>query len=372
MQNFIFVGHYWGDKKYADLAHRWKHSLSSLKIPYDVVHVHNPPSYQYAINNKPRLILSMLNKYKNKGFKGLVYMDIDMKVNKYPHIFKNDENYDFMAFNWNYDPKVTLNNAVDPYILELPGGLMYFAINELCINVVKKWMYSVENKNKLRADDRVLAMVFYENSYVDKLRVNWLPVEYFHISELFETSGKNSTIIHDMPLTSEEQAYQRTGVIRNRVPPSYKIHKSVRNKTNYSLLSNMYPQLKNRLIKHGFHMENLNKIKKSKQNFIAYLNTTVTPSEMIDALYKNMIICIQNYEKKPKRKDFDIYCPTYNKKTHKFNYIPSRICIYLKNTDVVSTILKKWSTSRDLSIKGLYDVLNSNASYILQSRICTS
>ena len=57
----------------------------------------------------------------------VVYIDIDMKLHKSPLLFtETNGHYDFMAFNWNSEPRVS--SDFDWLTMETSGGIFYFIL----------------------------------------------------------------------------------------------------------------------------------------------------------------------------------------------------------------------------------------------------
>jgi hypothetical protein len=181
--------------------------------------------YQLAINAKPLFIKKALELC---GGRGVVYIDGDMTVNQYPHIF-DMEGYDFMSRHWNIDPrsskKYKTNQCIDMTIFETSGGIMYFNYTVGSFGLLDKWIYHTFYKtNAGKADDRILSLIFGNKQYTYNLRVFFLPVEYLWLTDLYEQylERDNSTIMIEHPacLTTEEMA-QEQGAANNREPKLY-------------------------------------------------------------------------------------------------------------------------------------------------------
>ena len=93
-------------QKFQDMISKWenecgKHNCNYLQIEYP--DFTGPGGYQRAINAKPLFIRHALNLCDNRS---VLYIDGDMFIRKYPHIFDMD-NVDFMARGWNVDPRAS-------------------------------------------------------------------------------------------------------------------------------------------------------------------------------------------------------------------------------------------------------------------------
>lgn len=98
-------GYEWKDPiKYEEMIENWKQTCVRNKCNY-LVEEYNEFSksreYQAAINAKPLFIAAAL---KACGHRGVLYIDGDMTINKFPSIFEMP-GVDFMARGWNTDPR---------------------------------------------------------------------------------------------------------------------------------------------------------------------------------------------------------------------------------------------------------------------------
>ena len=266
---WVLATYYWGhDVKgskgltYGQLSKRWKSNATKHGVEHVCIYMpqlERPGGYQLAINYKPKFIKKMLDSFPGKS---VVYMDLDMVLKKYPQIFDNPYGSDFMAFNWNYDPAVVLDNIVDPYILETAGGLMYFANTKRSHMLLDLWSNALNKQvHSVQADDRVLALQIYKNNIIQQLRCHWLPVRYFYIPQThghLELS-RRAVIVHDHDITEEENAHLR-GAAENRIPSGFNLNKRVKNqkhKSMYIPLTTQEKDLTQRLSAHGFNMKKL-------------------------------------------------------------------------------------------------------------------
>ena len=259
---YVLVNYYWGNNilsnngmTFGQLAQRWKRNADKLNIPHHIVHLSKlNGKYQRGINYKATFIKQMMKKFPNHA---IVWSDVDMVFQKYPSLFENPYNADFMAFNWNYDPAVVSNNAVDPYILETNAEIWYFSNNSRIHKFLDIWEQALNSKAySMRADDRVLALIFHKFDMDKYLRCHWLPVEYLYIPQYFShlRLGKKAVIIHDSDLTTEDDAFKK-GAAKNRIPTDYRLQHRVRDRKSQNMHTFISPHekpLMNRMKKYGF------------------------------------------------------------------------------------------------------------------------
>ena len=377
MRDFIFVSYYWGDEKYKRFAQRFVQSCKHHKVPVFVKHMPQFDAvYQKGINYKPQFIMSMIKKYR-KTYKAVIYMDIDMILKKYPKLFHS--NSDFMCFNWNYDPRIIANGCIDMYTLETAGGLMYFACNDVALQLLAMWKRALHSKaHMLQADDRVLAMVFASHNMTNSMRVQWLPVEYFYIPQYMSHAKVQPVIVHDQDITPEELATQR-GASANRIPQNYKVQYSVRNKTNRMLMSSNNSHnkpLEKSLQKHGFRFESMYRLPNvgnttcTTTGNLCFDPSTANATEILEVWKKHIHNC-DIYIAKEHFKvnvDADIASNKFDITKRKLFY-SKNIKLYLKRNETNYAMVYNWSKYNDTSVNGLVEVFNKNAGYLLQNRV---
>lgn len=196
-----------------------------------------PGGYQLAINAKPLFIKKVLDTLTEIGRDDIavVYIDGDMTVNKYPHIF-DIENVDFMCRGWNMDPRGGGDYIdyplFDPYTFETSGGIMYFANNIYAKEILDLWSkWSSLKKFEGKADDRILSMLINSKRLYVDYNILQLPIEYLWLTSAYEPkkggyisnkhfNRKNILIEHPACLTLEEVAREQ-GAAANRDPPYY-------------------------------------------------------------------------------------------------------------------------------------------------------
>lgn len=190
--------------------------------------------YQLAINAKPLFIKKMLELC---GTRAVLYIDGDMNIRKYPHIF-DMQDVDFMARGWWVDPRSSwkLDKSImfDPYLFETSGGTMWFAQTVESNRLILDWVAeSAKSYQQGKADDRVLSLVFNTKKYLCNMKIIQLPIEYLWLSLDFDDrlmehqydynkQNMESSIFIDHPecLTSEETA-EGSGASDDRTPKFY-------------------------------------------------------------------------------------------------------------------------------------------------------
>jgi hypothetical protein len=232
--------------KYEEMMEIWKENCKKANVNYMAVEYPQfavKGGYQFAINAKPYFIRKALEVC---GGRSVVYIDGDMNVLKYPHIF-DMKNVDFMARGWNMDPRSKWNYedapAVDYYVFETSGGIMFFADTIQAKNLLKLWIAATEHPSMWsKADDRILSWIF--NNFRAYLPVNFiqLPIEYLYLSLSYDRyldkrfhihkNGRkiqkgpadyDAQIFIDHPqcLTPEETAMEASKAATNRQPEFY-------------------------------------------------------------------------------------------------------------------------------------------------------
>jgi hypothetical protein len=198
-----------------------------------------PGGYQLAINAKPlfiKKVLDTLAKSDNKDL-AVLYIDGDMTINKYPHIFDMD-NVDFMCRGWNIDPRGGSNYKTyptfDPFTFETSGGIMYFANNIYAKKILDLWTnWTSLKKFEGKADDRILSMLINSKKLYIDYNILQLPIEYLWLTEAYTPTDKTLKYLdikdfryksilveHPACLTLEEVARDQ-GAAQNREPKYY-------------------------------------------------------------------------------------------------------------------------------------------------------
>lgn len=218
--------------KFEKMIKKWKKSCRKAGCNYLVQEYPEfavKGGYQYAINAKPLFIKKALESCDGRA---VVYIDGDMTVNRYPHLF-DISNIDFMARGWNIDPRgnvkyLSIAPCFDPYIFETSGGIMYFGYTNKAFDLLDTWhLLSSKEMNKGKADDRILSMIFNMKKTSYNINIMQLPIEYLWLTDIYSSFirpnhyDKNEIVFeHPACLTGEEKA-QEQGAAKNRQPRFY-------------------------------------------------------------------------------------------------------------------------------------------------------
>jgi hypothetical protein len=182
--------------------------------------------YQHAINFKPYFINLALKACYPRG---VLYIDGDMIIKKYPGIFDTKE-VDYMARGWNTDPRVAPwgEPCFDPYTFETSGGTMFFGNTYYGRSLLDFWEKAVL-KYPGKADDRVLAFTIMKEHLLTRLSTIQVPMEYLWMTLDYDNIfkkypndvNKNGiSITHPECLTGEDRA-SAEGAASNRYPRAY-------------------------------------------------------------------------------------------------------------------------------------------------------
>jgi hypothetical protein len=192
--------------------------------------------YQMAINAKPLFIKKSLELCQDKG-RGVLYIDGDMYIRKYPMIF-DLRDVDFMARGWWIDPRSSwkMNESItyDPYTFETSGGTMFFSQSHESRILIDEWIdASAKPYNQGKADDRILSLIFNTKKFLCNMKIIQLPIEYLWLSldydermldnvYDYDEALMRETIIIEHPecLTSEDTA-SGAGASSDRTPKFY-------------------------------------------------------------------------------------------------------------------------------------------------------
>lgn len=374
MTNFVLVSYYWGDKKYQDFARRFRKRCKELNIPYFIKYMPRfNGKYQEGINYKPSFILSMLDKYPKKN---IVYLDIDIYINRYPKLFRSSC-ADFMCFNWNFDPSVTVDHKIDPYTIETAGGIFYFANNKYSRYLLNLWKNALSLKTyKYSADDRVLAMQIHKNNIVDKLRIQYIPTEYLYIPQYFSKLklGKTAVFIHDQNITSEEEARLQEKTKSSRIPSSYNLHKITKDHSSKNILDQGYSKLNSRLKKSGFTFKTLYSKDNENYNceskgFTFFDSKTVTADDILKLWNSHQSKCDVLIANKFTKTSCTGDIGTNSYKNHQIKFDTQHTKLFLRKSRLNYNLIYEWSKSEEKKFRGLINVFNNNVSYSLQNRI---
>ena len=216
-------------RTYDQMIQEWEEALRRVNCNFlsQEIPITDRTMYQYAINLKPFFIKKCLDVCEGRG---VLYIDGDMFINKYPAIF-DIPNVDFMARGWGIDPrsskKYKRSVCFDPYIFETSGGSMFYADTKRSRDILDDWIkICAEDENDKKAEDRLLSMVVTENQYTFSSNIIQLPIEYLWLTDSFtfqdpaDAKKEDAIIEHPACLTGEERANDTSGST-SREPPRY-------------------------------------------------------------------------------------------------------------------------------------------------------
>jgi hypothetical protein len=219
-------------EKYGDGTNRLIEYCEKLKINYYVEYYEAIQGYQELINYKPKFILNTIIKLENYG---VLYIDGDMYIDKYPAIF-DQQQIDCMFYNWSMNEELVLTHkspkqiCVNMFITAVSGGIMFFNCTSAALNILNLWIIISAN-NPGKADDRLLDVVFNITDTIQSARCYWLPIRFLYItdkynsnSKIFEKLGDYKMVVHPEDITSEEFA-SGMGASSNRYPVDYYYNK---------------------------------------------------------------------------------------------------------------------------------------------------
>lgn len=209
---------------YDQMIHNWEQKCIAANCNYMAIEYPEfakQGGYQMAINAKPLFIQKALQSCDGRA---VVYIDGDMTMNRYPHIFDMDD-IDFMARGWHMDPRASWSYlthiTVDPYVFETSGGIMYFSNSLESHNLLQGWIQeSGKPHQQGKADDRIISLIFNTKRLLAPMKIIQLPIEYLWLSmsydEYVEHMDRDEIYVeHPECLTSEDTATS-SGASSNR------------------------------------------------------------------------------------------------------------------------------------------------------------
>jgi hypothetical protein len=223
--------------KFEQMIDKWENACRIMNCNFlsvEYPEFAQPGGYQMAINAKPLFIKKALELCGNRG---VLYIDGDMYIRKYPGIF-DMKDVDFMARGWWIDPrsswKMDESITYDPYTFETSGGTMFFSQSHESKILADKWITeSAKPYNVGKADDRILSLIFNTNKFLCNMKIIQLPIEYLWLTldyderllELlydYDVTRMTETIFIEHPecLTSEDTA-AGAGASNDRTPKFY-------------------------------------------------------------------------------------------------------------------------------------------------------
>jgi hypothetical protein len=222
--------------QYEEMITKWENECRRYNCNYMAVEYPEfarPGGYQLAINAKPLFIKKALELC---GPLNVIYIDGDMFIRKYPHIF-DLKDVDFMARGWWIDPRssyqVEDSITYDPYTFETSGGTMFFSQSKMAKLLIDTWIQEAEKPHQQgKADDRVLSLIFNTRKYLLDMKIIQLPIEYLWLTLDYDQrltdavfydyiKLRNAIFIeHPECLTTEDTA-SGSGASSDRTPKFY-------------------------------------------------------------------------------------------------------------------------------------------------------
>jgi len=259
---------------YDKMITRWEDSCIKNKCNYMAIEYPEYAKkgmYQAAINFKSQFILIALNACKPRS---VLYLDGDMLIKKYPHIF-DMKNVDFMARGWNADARDAPTHLdrllFDPYVFETGGAVMYFSNTEQSKDLLVIWD-KFNQKNIGKSDDRNLSYIFNVKKKLLDCRIVQLPIEYLWLTLAYQKDfpqlkSLKKILEHPDCLTEEDMA-SSLGSDKNRLPRNYK--RNVENKVNNDDIYSRYDIPRNKIFFEYIFFESINAMKEL-QDYITSL-----------------------------------------------------------------------------------------------------
>ena len=176
--------------KFEDMIENWKKACTKANCNYLAIEYPEfavKGGYQLAINAKPLFIKRALELCDGRG---VVYIDGDMVVHKYPYIF-DMKDYDYMARHWNIDPRSTRHYnklaCFDLTTFETSGGIMYFNNTYNANLLLDKWISYTFNKRLAgKADDRIISLIISANKkFLFNVKMLFLPIEFLWLTDKY-------------------------------------------------------------------------------------------------------------------------------------------------------------------------------------------
>jgi hypothetical protein len=222
---------------YDKMIDKWEQECAKFKCNHMAVEYPEftkPGGYQLAINAKPLFIQKAL---ESCGHRSVLYIDGDMFIRKYPHLF-DLQDVDFMARGWLIDPrsswKMEESITYDPYTFETSGGTMFFSQSMEAKQLINKWVEISGKSYQIgKADDRILSLVFNTYKFLCAMKIIQLPIEYLWLTLDYDermldaiydgdkyAMAQSILIEHSECLTSEDTA-TGSGAASDRTPKFY-------------------------------------------------------------------------------------------------------------------------------------------------------
>lgn len=214
---FILSGYFWGRSRvnensvdsltYLQQVERMistcrKHKINYYFVEYPIFE--QKQLYITALSLKSQFILNTLDKFPNLK---VINVDTDFTILQYPHIFDMDA--DCFFINWYYD-----NDCLNPYQLELPGGVLGFA-NTHTAKVVLNVLNNYILKHPNLAEDKTFSGIFTRNFFNIYCRCVWLPYNYMYmfLSHDYDQSTSKYTRVSGYTRELKDSPYSKNNLV---------------------------------------------------------------------------------------------------------------------------------------------------------------
>lgn len=173
-EDFIFISYYTNDGKYPLLAEKLIDSLKRFDLSFDVQVKLPFGSWEDGITYKSQYILERLLHYR----KAVIWLDIDTEIWQFPELLFGK--HDFAIYNWIADNNHHLSGEIEFDIntkkLICSGGVQKYGYTAAAIELLMRWIYSINETNIKSGDDPILDFAF--NKFSPPVKPLWLPKTY--------------------------------------------------------------------------------------------------------------------------------------------------------------------------------------------------
>ena len=195
----VTVGYYTTDPLYHSCYQLLEKSFNKRGLSYDYKAI-EPSDWQSVISLKPKIILSMLKKYKEP----VLYLDADAFVHANYAEFFESLDCDLSVY------YLMKKNGEE----ELLSGTLYFDYSVKTIELVERWIEEVD-KNPALNDQECLAITL--KMYGSHLKIEPLPLAYIYI---FDREYKGQQVI---PVIEHLQASREVNLSRQLQGFKYRV-----------------------------------------------------------------------------------------------------------------------------------------------------
>lgn len=193
----VVIGYYTTDPVYSECYELLKASMDRFGMKYDFEAI-DPGEWKYITDLKPRIVLGMLEKYKQP----ILYLDVDAFVHEDLEPFFGGLNSDIAVH------YLTKKSGEE----ELLSGTVYFDYNEKVISLVNAWL-DAEKNNPTLNDQQSLQLAISE--FNSDLNLYQLPAAYTYIFDR-KYSEVERPIIEHLQASREIYCRRDMNTIKNR------------------------------------------------------------------------------------------------------------------------------------------------------------